>query len=106
MVELRDGKVIAFPPFAPAVVGIPNPAVIAGKDSLRIGWIDPDAMDVPMHPTANRGEAFPSILTNDHCAVGLKKAVGIFWINNQIGEVERTPYHPLTLVALVPGAAA
>src|SRR4029077_8163210 len=45
MVELRDGKVVAFPPFAPAVVGIPHPAVIPGKDRLRIGWIDPDAMN-------------------------------------------------------------
>src|SRR5437879_6278763 len=106
MVKLRDGEVVAFPPFAPAVVGIPHPAVITGKDSLRIGWIDPDTMNVPMHPTANRGEAFPGILTDNHCAVGLKKAVGIFWINNQIGEVKRTPHHPPALIALIPGAAA
>src|SRR5207253_11317501 len=68
MVELRDGKVVAFPPFAPAIVGIPHPAVIPGKDSLRIGWIDPDAMNVPVHPAkpANRGKAFPRVLTNNH----------------------------------------
>ena len=84
MVELRDGKVFAFPPFAPAVVGIPHPAVIPGKDRLRIGWIDPDAMDVAMHPAeaANRGEAFPRVLTNDHCTVGLENAVRIFRIDD------------------------
>src|SRR5438105_5360561 len=84
MVELRDGKVVALPPFAPAVVRIPHPSIIPRKDSLRIGRIDPDAMNVPVHSTkpANRGEAFPRILTNDHRAVGLKKAVGIFRIND------------------------
>jgi len=32
-------------------------------------------MDVPVHPAkpANRGKAFPRVLTNDHRAVGLKK---------------------------------
>src|SRR5262249_38853927 len=48
VIKLRDGQVIAFPPFASAVVGIPHSAVIAGKDRLRIGWINPEAMDVAM----------------------------------------------------------
>src|SRR5436190_13067799 len=68
MIELRDRKIIAFPPFAPAVVGIPHPAIIAGKNSLRIGWIDPDTMNVAVYSAkpANRGEAFPRVLTNNH----------------------------------------
>ena len=84
MIELRDRKVVAFPPFASAVVGIPHPAVVPGKDSLRIGWIDPDAMHVSMHapePT-DRGEAFPGVLTYDHRPVGLKKTVGVLRIND------------------------
>jgi hypothetical protein len=41
-------------------------------------------MNVPVHPTkaANRGEAFPRVLTNDHRAVGLKKAVRILRIDD------------------------
>ena len=65
-------------------------------------------MNVAVHPTeaADRGEAFPRVLANDHRAVGLENAVRIFRIDDQIGEIKRTPDHPLTLVALVPGAAA
>ena len=50
VIELRDRQVFAFPPLAPAVVGIPHPAVIAGKDGLRIDRIDPDIVVVAVTP--------------------------------------------------------
>src|SRR5438067_13672985 len=46
MIELRDWQILALPPFAPAVVGIPNAAVIASHDRLRVSRIDPDIVHV------------------------------------------------------------
>src|SRR6478672_9982906 len=104
MVELGDGQVLAFPPFASAVVGIPHPTVIAGKDRLRIGWINPDAMDIAMHPaeTPDRRKAFPCILANNHRTIGLEDAIRVLRVDDQIREIKWAPDHPLALVPLVP----
>ena len=64
VIELRDGQVFAFPPFAAAVVGIPHPAVVAGEDGLRIGRVNPDIVHVAMRAleTADGGEALAARL--------------------------------------------
>src|SRR3712207_9516927 len=41
VIELRDRKVVAFPPLRPAIVGIPDAAVIASDDGLGVRRIDP-----------------------------------------------------------------
>ncbi len=48
----------------------------------------------------------PAVLAQDQLPVRLEDAVRIFRIDDQFGEVERTPDHPGALVALVPGRAA
>src|SRR5215469_18872786 len=108
MIELRHWQVFSFPPFRAAVVGIPHPAIVAGEDDLGIGWIDPDVMNVAMHPakSADHRETFASVLTDNQRAISLKHAVRIFWIDYQVGEIERAPYHPLTFISLVPRHAA
>ena len=54
----------------------------------------------------NRGETFARVLTHDERAISLKNAVRIFWIDNQVREIERAPYHPITSVPFVPGQSA
>src|SRR4029077_5643081 len=74
------------------------------EHDLRVGRVDPHVVRVAVSPlkTAHHREAFPAILADNECSVGLEQAVWIFWIDDQIREVERTPYHPLALVTLFP----
>ena len=51
-------------------------------------------------------ETFACILAHNHRAISLKNAVWIFWIDNQVREVEGPPDHPLALISFVPGRAA
>src|SRR4029453_16543094 len=61
-----------------------------------------------MHPaeSADHRETFASVLTDNQRTIGLKDAIGILRIDNQVREVEWAPDHPLTLISLVPGRAA
>ena len=52
--------------------------------------------------SAYYSKTFTAVLTDDQGAVGLEQSVWIFWIDNKIREVKGAPYHPLTLVALLP----
>ena len=108
VIKLRHRQVSRFPPFRAAVVGVPHPAIVAGEHDLCVGWIDPDVVDIAVHPaeTAYYCETLAAILADDHRAVCLKHAVRIFWIDNQFREVERAPHHPLAFIALVPRGAA
>ena len=67
MIKLRDWQVFALPPFAATVVGVPHSAVISHEHDLRVGWIDPHDMRIAVSPlkTADHGEAFPAILTDN-----------------------------------------
>src|SRR5205085_11530898 len=86
----------------------PHPAIVTGKDRLRIGWINPDTMHIAVHAAeaAHSGKAFTRVVTYDHGPVSFEKAIGIFRIDDQVGEIKWPPDHPLTFVALVPCAAA
>ena len=108
MIELRHRQVLALPPFAAAVVGIPHPPVITNEHSLRIGRIDPDIMRVPVCPlkTTDDRKAPARVFAQNQSAVGFEYAIRIFWIDDKSCEVERTPHHPITFVALVPCHAA
>ena len=108
VIELRDRQVIALPPFAAAVVGIPHAAVVAGEDGLRIGRIDPDVVHVAMRAlkSADHRETLARVFAHDERAVGFEDAIRILRIDNQVREIERPPDHPVALVALVPGRAA
>ena len=55
--------------------------------------------------SADGGETFAAVFTHDQRAVGLEKAIGIFRIDDQVGEIKRAPNHPGALVAPVPGRA-
>ena len=107
VIELRDRQILALPPFAPAVVGIPNAAVIPGHDRLRVGRIDPDIVHIAVAAleTADDGKAFARVFAQNQWAVGLEDAVRIFRIDDQVREIERTPDHPVALVAFVPRRA-
>ena len=84
MIKLRDRKVFAFPPFAPAVVGIPHAAIVSGEDGLRIYWIDPDIVVIAVAPlkAADDRETFAAVFTQNQRAIRLENAVGIFRIDN------------------------
>src|SRR5207302_7920813 len=56
--------------------------------------------------TADCGEAFAAVFTQNQRAVGFENTIGIFWIDNQPREIKRTPHHPIAFVALLPGRAA
>src|SRR2546428_13333199 len=104
MVELRHRQAIGLPPFAAAVAGIPHASVIPRKDGLRISRIDPDVVHIAMrsNESPNRGETFARVLAHNKRAVRLKNAVRIFWIDNQVREIERAPEHPITFVPFLP----
>src|SRR5437879_10990600 len=73
MIKLRDRKIFAFPPFAPAVVGIPHAAIVSGKDRLRIYWIDPDIVVIAvasLKHTDDR-ETFAAVFTHNQRAIRL-----------------------------------
>ena len=108
MIKLGDGQVFAFPPFAAAVIRVPHSAVVSHKHHLRIGWVDPHVVRIAVSSlkTAYYRKTFACVLADNQCSVGLEEAVRILWIHNEIREVERAPYHPLALVALVPGHSA
>ena len=107
MIKLRHRQVLTFPPFAAAVVGVPHPAVVSHEHDLRVGWIDPHIMRVAVRSlkAAHRRKAFTRILAHNQRAIGLEHAVWIFWIDNQVREVKRAPYHPLAFVTLLPRQA-
>src|SRR5262249_31026811 len=108
VVKWGDRKILAFPPLAPAVVGIPHTAVVAVEHGLWIHWIDPNVMHVAMRAceTAHRCKTFAAVFTQNQRAVAFENAVRIFWINNEPREIERTPDHPVAFVALFPRRAA
>src|SRR5438105_3449047 len=108
MIELGNGQVIGFPPLSSAVIGIPDATIIASDYRLRIGRINPDRVYVAMRAleTTHRGEAFAAIFAHDHRPVSLEKAIWLFWVNDQVRKVKRTPNHPVTLIALRPGLPA
>ena len=108
VIELRDRQVVALPPLVAAVVGQPEAAIVAGDHVLDIVRIDPDAVHVAMHAVeaADRREALAAVIAADQRAIGLVDELRVDRIDDQMREVERTPDHPLALVALLPGAAA
>jgi len=108
VIKLGDWQVFSFPPFRTTVVGIPHPSIVAGEHDLGVGWIDPYVVHVAVHPpeSADHRETFARILADNHRAIRFKYAVGILWIDNQIREIERAPYHPLTFVSFFPAHAA
>jgi hypothetical protein len=108
MIKLRQRQVLALPPFAATVVGIPHATVVTGKYRLRIGRIDPDVVEIAVGAlkAADHGKALAGVLTQNERAIGLEKAIRIFRIHNQVREVKRAPHHPIAFIALVPRHSA
>ena len=52
MVELRNRQILGLPPLVAGVVGIPESAVVAGNHVIRILWIDPDVVEIPVRAAA------------------------------------------------------
>ena len=52
------------------------------------------------------GEALAAVHRHDQVEIGLEQPVGVGRIDDQVGEVERSPDHVLAAVALGPGLAA
>ena len=107
VVELRDRQIVGLPPLIRAVVGNPQSAVVPGKHVFGVGRLDEDVVHIAVHAgePADVAEALATVLAHDEIAVGLVEAIGILRIDDEFGEVERSPYHPLALVAALPGAA-
>ena len=84
MIELRDRQVLAFPPFAAAVVRIPHSAIVTDENGLRISWVDPNIVHVAVRTLkpSHRGKTPACILAQNQCAIGLEHAIRIFWIDN------------------------
>ena len=108
VIELRDRQIVALPPSVAAVVRDPQPAVVAREHVLGVVGIDPQVVQVAVHAVeaADDREALAAVLGEDQVAVGLEDALGVPGIDDQVGEVERPPHHPLTLVAPLPAVAA
>ena len=108
MIELRDRKIVRFPPSVAAIVGVPNAAVVARNDRLRIARIDPDRVHIAVRAVeaADRGETFAAVFTQNERAVRFENAIRIFWIDGQVREIKRAPDHPVAFVALRPRLSA
>ena len=106
VIELRDRKVLLLPPPVPAVEGLPEPAVVAADDVLRILRVDPEIVPVAVRSSAGVGEAATPILADDQVEVRLEEAVGIGGIDDQPREVEGPPDHGLTAIERSPLGAA
>src|SRR5438067_2175123 len=106
VIELRDRKVLLLPPPVPAVEGLPEPAVVAADDVLRILRVDPEIVPVAVRSSAGVGEAATPVLADDQVEVRLEEAVGIGGIDDQPREVEGPPDHGLTAIERSPLGAA
>src|SRR5205807_1323385 len=85
-----------------AVGGLPETAVIASEDRGGIAGIDPNRMEIAMRCIGRRTEAAPSIHAEQKNKIRFEDFVFIRGINDQIGEVERPPYHELAGIEAVP----
>src|SRR5204863_4544552 len=96
VVELRDRQIVGLPPLVRAVVGNPRSAVVPGEHVFGVARLDEDVVHIPVHAAepADGAEALAAVLTHDEVAVGLVEAIGVLRINDEVGEVERSPDHP------------
>jgi hypothetical protein len=54
VIELRNRKIIAFPPGVAAVLGIPNASVIAGDHMISILGIHPHTVEITVCAAAKK----------------------------------------------------
>src|SRR4029077_8893427 len=67
VIKLRHRQVFAFPPFAPAVVGVPHSAVVSDEYDLGVGGIDPHVVRVSVSSlkTAYYRKTFSAVLADN-----------------------------------------
>ena len=65
MIELRDGKVVRFPPAIAAVERIPEPAVVARDHVVGIVWIDPDVVKIAVRAARDIAEALSAVVARN-----------------------------------------
>src|SRR5437773_9969953 len=102
MIELRDRQVLALPPFAAAVVRIPHAAIVTADDGLRIHRVDPKIVYIAVRslkPPYHR-KTPACILAQHQRAIGLKHAILIFYIDNQVSAAQSAPLQLITKIAL------
>ena len=103
MVELRDRQIHRMPPAILAVLGDPQPPVVAGDRMLDVGGVDPDVMPVAVASPAGVRKALSPVLAHDQSAARLEDVVGVGRVDDEAAEVERPPDHVLTVIARLPG---
>src|ERR1700734_3672310 len=84
---------------------VPNSAVIATDDLVRVVRVYPHVVKVAMRPATDSAEAFAAIDAENEVATGFVDLVLVLRIDDEIGEVEGTPDHHLAAVAFLPGFA-
>src|SRR6185437_10315814 len=77
MVELADRQVLGVPPAGAAVVGVPEPAVVAADHIFGAGGIDPHVVPVDVRRSAGIGEALAAVFGNDRVEAHLEDAIRI-----------------------------
>src|SRR6266436_5610402 len=106
VIKLRDRQVVGLPPGVPAVVRIPNTAVVPGDQMIRVLRIDPHVMEIAVCAPDNAAETLAAILAHDEHEIRLVQFVFVLWIDQQVRKIKRAPHHPTAAVTFFPGLAA
>src|SRR6516162_4694876 len=96
VIELRDGQINLMHPSRAAILAAPQSAVVSGINNVGVAGVDPHGMEVSVGRTGDRAEALSPIHAVQQDEIGLEDLLWIFGIDDQVGEVKRTPYHELT----------
>src|ERR1044072_4682642 len=105
VIELRDWKILSFPPPVTAVIRVPETAIIARDHMVRVVRIDPNIVKVSMRSTGYVTEAAPAVTACYQRPVRFVYLVFVFRIDDQVSEIERAPDHVLTTIELFPRLA-
>ncbi len=102
VIKLRDRQVLSFPPAITAVIRVPDTTIVAGDQVIGIVWIDPDVVEVAVRAARNVAETLAAIVADDEWTIRLVNFLFVFWIDDQVGEVKRTPDHVLAAILRSP----
>src|SRR5207237_6199504 len=96
------GQVVRLPPLVARIVRIPESAVVARDETVRVRWIDPHIVKIAMRAAADRAEARAAVIADHQSAAWFVDAVFVLRIDDEVREVERPPDHVRAAVPHLP----
>ncbi len=102
VIKLRNRQVELMLPAIAAVFAAPQAAIVAGNHGVWILWVDPHIVEVAVRRARNHVERLSSIVAQQQNEIGFENLVFIFWIDDEVTEIKRTPHHVIAGIQLGP----